>query len=95
MKNECGFCVSQQSPDEIIKGIHFLISNEEYRKKIELLNTSAIGMRKVLKLADNTSPETKYSLNFTDNNYLPESVILEHALSAKNDEEKSNRDKKI
>ena len=52
-------------------------------------------MRKVLKLADNTSPETKYSLNFTDNNYLPESVILEHAFSAKNEEEKSNRDKKM
>lgn len=34
IKNECGYCVSQQNPDEIIKRIQYLISNEEYRKKI-------------------------------------------------------------
>lgn len=31
---ECGYCVSTQSEEEIIKAINFLIDNEEYRKKI-------------------------------------------------------------
>jgi glycosyltransferase involved in cell wall biosynthesis len=34
IKNECGYFVSGQSSDEIIKGIKFLIGNEEYRRKI-------------------------------------------------------------
>lgn len=34
IKNECGYCVSHHSLDEILKGIQYLISNEEYRKKI-------------------------------------------------------------
>ena len=33
-------------------------------------------MRKALKIADNTSPETKYSLNFTENNYLPDDIVI-------------------
>ena len=33
-ENECGYCVTEQSQEKIIDAIHFLISNEEYRKKI-------------------------------------------------------------
>lgn len=33
-KHECGYCVSVQSEEEIIKAIKFLIENEEYRKRI-------------------------------------------------------------
>lgn len=33
---ECGYCVSTQSEDEIIKAINFLIYNEQYRKKISM-----------------------------------------------------------
>ena len=34
--NECGYCVTRQSRDEIVKAISYLINNEEYRKKISL-----------------------------------------------------------
>jgi glycosyltransferase involved in cell wall biosynthesis len=33
-RNECGYCITKESKDEIIKGIRYLINNEEYRKKI-------------------------------------------------------------
>ncbi len=33
-EHECGYCVSNQSEEEIITAINFLINNEEYRKKI-------------------------------------------------------------
>jgi len=33
-RNDCGYCLTSQNRDEIIKAIKFLISNEEYRKKI-------------------------------------------------------------
>jgi len=33
-RNECGFCITRQSKDEIINGIRYLINNEEYRGKI-------------------------------------------------------------
>ena len=32
--HECGYCISKNSEEEIIKGIKFLIDNEEYRRKI-------------------------------------------------------------
>lgn len=32
--NECGFCVTHQNREEIIKAFEFLINNEEYRKNI-------------------------------------------------------------
>lgn len=33
-RNECGYCITKESKDEIINGIRYLINNEEYRKKI-------------------------------------------------------------
>jgi glycosyltransferase involved in cell wall biosynthesis len=33
-QNDCGYCLTSQSQGEIIKAIQFLISNEEYRKRI-------------------------------------------------------------
>jgi glycosyltransferase involved in cell wall biosynthesis len=33
-RNECGYCITKQSKDEIINGIRYLINNEEYRGKI-------------------------------------------------------------
>jgi glycosyltransferase involved in cell wall biosynthesis len=35
-RNECGYCITKESKDEIINGIRYLINNEEYRKKISL-----------------------------------------------------------
>jgi len=32
--NECGYCVTEQSQEKIVNAIHFLICNEEYRKKL-------------------------------------------------------------
>jgi len=33
-ENDCGYCLTSQSQAEIIKAVRFLISNEEYRKRI-------------------------------------------------------------
>jgi|NGEPerStandDraft_6_1074524.scaffolds.fasta_scaffold48554_2 glycosyltransferase involved in cell wall biosynthesis len=33
-QHKCGYCVTKQDKDEIIKAFQFLINNEEYRKKI-------------------------------------------------------------
>ena len=33
-QNECGYCINKQGSEGIIRAIRFLISNEEYRKKI-------------------------------------------------------------
>jgi glycosyltransferase involved in cell wall biosynthesis len=33
-RNECGYCITKESKDEIINGIRYLINNEEYRKRI-------------------------------------------------------------
>jgi len=33
-ENGCGFCVSHQNQEEIIKAIKFLIEKEDYRKEI-------------------------------------------------------------
>lgn len=33
-QNDCGYCLTSQSQEEITKAIQFLISNEEYRKRI-------------------------------------------------------------
>lgn len=35
-KNNCGYCITSPNEEEIIKGIQFLISNEEYRKQISI-----------------------------------------------------------
>jgi glycosyltransferase involved in cell wall biosynthesis len=35
-RNECGYCITKESKDEIINGIRYLINNEEYRKKISV-----------------------------------------------------------
>ena len=32
--NECGFCLTTQNTEEIVKSIRFMIDNEDYRKKI-------------------------------------------------------------
>lgn len=33
-EHECGYCLTQQNKEEIIKAIRFMIDNEDYRKKI-------------------------------------------------------------
>ncbi len=33
-QNECGYCLTRQGTEEIIKALQFMIGNEEYRKKI-------------------------------------------------------------
>jgi glycosyltransferase involved in cell wall biosynthesis len=33
-RNDCGYCVTRQGSEEIIKALRFLIINEEYRRKI-------------------------------------------------------------
>ncbi len=33
-RNECGYCVSMQNREEIVKAIRYLLNNEEYRKMI-------------------------------------------------------------
>ena len=35
-KNECGYCITKQSRDEIVRAIRYLINDEQYRKKISL-----------------------------------------------------------
>jgi glycosyltransferase involved in cell wall biosynthesis len=35
-RNECGYCITRQSREEIVDAIRYIIDNEEYRKKISL-----------------------------------------------------------
>lgn len=34
IQNECGYCVTTNSSNELVKAVEFLIDNEEYRNKI-------------------------------------------------------------
>ena len=43
-QNECGFCVTDQSREKIIDSIEFLITNEEYRKRI---SSNAVHLAKL------------------------------------------------
>jgi glycosyltransferase involved in cell wall biosynthesis len=56
-KNECGLCVTIQNSKELVKAIHFLIINEEYRRKI---SENAISIAKELFDADKV--RTKFQL---------------------------------
>jgi len=40
-RNDCGYCITNQSTKEIVKGISYLIDNEEYRK---LLSRKAVNL---------------------------------------------------
>jgi len=33
-QNECGYCITRQSKEDIVKAIRYMINDEEYRKKI-------------------------------------------------------------
>jgi glycosyltransferase involved in cell wall biosynthesis len=67
-KNECGYCITVQSREEIVKAIRYLISNEEYRKKISL---NAVNLAKERFAAEKVRNEfQKYLVNLVnqDNN---------------------------
>jgi glycosyltransferase involved in cell wall biosynthesis len=49
LKNECGYCLISQDQEKIIDAIHYLITNEEYRKEI---SNNAVGIAKELFDAD-------------------------------------------
>lgn len=65
-KNECGYCLTVQSREEIVKSIRFLINNEEYRKKISL---KAVRLAKERFAAEKVCNEfQKYLVNLVNHN---------------------------
>ncbi len=67
-ENKCGYCVSTQSEDEIIKAISFLLENEEYRRQISRNAVHIAQERFDASMVRNKFQSLLFNLKKTNNN---------------------------